>query len=178
MQAGLSAKGVEMKELIIKKVGQSLFDDFGVVIEIPVEGQRKPTLESPFFKHYAELGFIECDAPVEFGITTFKKRDFNVAQLEQHAKTPELLYAIDGAFVMPVAPIIYKDGEAYPDMEKIIAIKVEQGQGVIFKDGIWHWAPYPFEREVSSVLVGFKKGTCYDDIVIKDLPQEYIMVRS
>ena len=165
-----------MEDLIIKNVEQKFFDEFGIVIKIPTEGKRKPTLQSSFFKHYAELGFIDCKDVVEFGITTFKKRDFDVLQLEQHAETPELLYAIDGVFVMPVAPIIYKNGEAYPDLDKIIAIKVGQGEGVIFKDGIWHWAPYPFNKEKSSVLVGFKKGTCYNDIVIKDLDKKYRMV--
>jgi hypothetical protein len=165
-----------MKKLIIEKVDPLMFKEFGVVLRIPIEGQRKPTLQSDSFKHYAELGFLECSDTVEFGITTFNQRPFDVLQLEQHAKTPELLFAIDGAFVMPVAPIIYKSKEAYPDIEKIIAIEVNQGEGVIFKDGIWHWAPYPFDKEKSSVLVGFKKGTCEDDIIIKDLTDQYEMV--
>lgn len=165
-----------MEDLLIKEVTPELVKGLGVIIKIPKEGERKPTLETPFFKHYAELGFLDCNDIVEFGITTFKKREFKVDKLEQHVKTPELLYAIDGAFVMPVAPIIYKDGEAYPDLEKIIAIKVGQGEGVIFDDGIWHWAPYPCDKEISSVLVGFKKGTCYDDIIIKDLDEKYLMV--
>ena len=165
-----------MEELIVKNISQDFFNDFGTVIKIPKEGERKPTLNTDSFKHYAELGFLDCNDIVEFGITTFKKRDYNVLQLEQHAKTPEFLFAIDGAFIMPVAPITYKNGEAYPNLDKIIAIKVEQGEGVIFKDGIWHFAPYPYDKEKSSVLVGFKKGTCYEDIVIKDLDKKYKMI--
>ena len=164
-----------MEKLIIKDVTPEIFKGLGVVIKIPKEGERKPALKSSFFKHYAELGFIDCGDVVEFGITTFNRRDLIVDKLEQHAKTPELLYAIDGAFIVPVAPIIYKDGEAYPDLEKIKAVKVGQGEGVIFNDGIWHYAPYPYDKEVSSVLVGFKKGTCYDDITIKDLPKKYVI---
>lgn len=165
-----------MEELIVKSISQDFFNDFGTVIKIPKDGERKPTLCNDSFKHYAELGFLDCKDIVEFGITTFQKRDFDVLQLEQHAKTPEFLFAIDGAFIMPVAPIIYKNGEAYPDLNKIIAIKVMQGEGVIFKDGIWHFAPYPLDKAISSVLVGFKKGTCYVDIVIKDLEKKYKMI--
>ena len=33
---------------------------------------------------------------------------------------------------MPIAPIVYKEGEAFPDEEKIRIICVSQGVGVIF----------------------------------------------
>ena len=165
-----------MEKLIVEDVCKNNFGDLGSIIKIPVEGEKEPTLKSSFFKHYAELGFIDCNDSVEFGITSFTKREFEVDKLEQHAKTPELLYAIDGVFIMPIAPIIYIDGKAFPDLNKIKAIKVDQGEGVIFKDGIWHWAPYPYNKEKSSVLVGFKKGTCYDDIVIRDLDKKYLMI--
>lgn len=164
------------KELKIVTVKQEMFNDFGVVIKIPKEGEKEPTLKSSFFKHYAELGFINCKEPVEFGITTFNKRKLLVEKLEQHANTQELLYAINGDFIMPVAPIVYKGGEAFPEVGKIIAITVGKGEGVIFNDGVWHWAPYPSDKEKSSVLVGFKKGTCHNDIIIKDLPQKYMMI--
>jgi len=165
-----------LEKLTIEDANKRNFKGLGVIIKIPVEGELEPTLQSSFFKHYAELGFIDCGGAVEFGITTFKKREFKVDKLEQHAKTPELLYAIDSDFIMPVASIIYKDGESFPDLAKIKAIKVNQGEGVIFDDGIWHWAPYPYDKEVSSVLVGFKKGTCHDDIIIRDLKKKYLMV--
>lgn len=165
-----------MGDLIVENVNNENFKGLGEIIKIPIEGEREPTLKSPFFNHYAGLGFIDCSDTVEFGITTFNKRELEVDKLEQHAKTPELLFAIDGAFVMPVAPITYQKGEAFPNLNQIKAIKVDQGEGVIFKDGIWHWAPYPYNKEKSSVLVGFKKGTYDDDIIIKDLEKKYLMI--
>jgi ureidoglycolate hydrolase len=162
-----------MRDLIVEDVNNKNFKNLGEIIKIPLDGEKEPTLKSSFFNHYAGLGFIDCSDIVEFGITTFNKRKLEVDKLEQHAKTPELLFAIDGAFVMPVAPIIYQKGEAFPDLNQIKAIKVCQGEGVIFKDGIWHWAPFPYNKEKSSVLVGFKKDTCEDDIIIRDLDKKY-----
>jgi len=164
------------KKLIVQPVTAENFSKLGKVLRIPVEGEMKPLLESSFFKHYGPLGFIDCEGPVEFGITTFQKRELIVDKLEQHAKTPELLYAIDGGFIMPVAPIILKDGAAYPDLEQIIAIHVKQGEGILFDDGIWHWAPYPYDKNSSSVLVCFKKGTAEDDIVIRGLEEKYLII--
>lgn len=166
------------KKLIIEPVTAENFKKLGKVIKIPKEGEMKPLLESSFFKHYGPLGFIDCEGAVELGITTFRKRELLVDKLEQHAKTPELLYAIDGDFIMPVAPIIYKDGEAYPDLDNIMAMHVKQCEGVIFDDGMWHWAPYPYDKESSSVLVGFKKGTAENDIIIRELDIKYIMMKG
>lgn len=165
------------KKMSIQYVSKENFSNLGVVIQIPKEGEMKPLLESSFFKHYGSLGFIEGKEDVEFGITTFKKRDLIAEKLEQHAQTQELLYAIDGDFIMPVAPVINKEGEEFPDEEKIIIIRVPQGVGIIFKKGYWHWAPFPV-KQTSSVLVGFKKGTAEKDIIIRELKENILMIEE
>jgi ureidoglycolate hydrolase len=165
------------KKMLIQYVSKDNFNDLGEVIKIPQEGEMKPLLESSFFKHYGPLGFIEGKEDIEFGITTFKKRELIAEKLEQHAQTQELLYAIDGDFIMPVAPIIHKEGEAFPDEEKIRIIRVPQGVGVIFKKGYWHWAPFPI-KDTSSVLVGFKKGTAEKDIIIRELKEKILMIEE
>jgi len=165
------------KKMLIQYVSKENFSDLGVVIQIPKEGEVKPLLEASFFKHYGPLGFIEGKEDVEFGITTFKKRLLIASKLEQHSQTQELLYAIDGDFIMPVAPIINKEEKEFPDEEKILIIRVPQGVGVIFKKGYWHWAPFPI-KDTSSVLVGFKKGTAENDIIIKDLKNKILMVEG
>jgi ureidoglycolate hydrolase len=164
-----------MKNLKIAYVTKENFGDIGQFIQIPREGSLTPTNQSAFFKFYGELGILDCHGIPELGICTFKKRELLVDQLEQHSQTPELLYALDGDFVMPVAPIITKNGTAYPDLTKIRAIHVRQYEGVIFNDGMWHWAPYP-SKEISSVIVGFKRGTGINDIIIRDLDEKFQMV--
>lgn len=165
------------KKMSIQYVSKENFSNLGVVIQIPKEGEMKPLLESSFFKHYGPLGFIEGKEDVEFGITTFKKRKLIAEKLEQHAQTQELLYAIDGDFIMPVAPIKYVNEEAYPDEEKLRIIRIPQGVGVIFKQGYWHWAPFPV-KQTSSVLVGFKKGTAEKDIIIRELKENILMIEE
>ncbi|MBA7493163.1 hypothetical protein ES702_03719 [subsurface metagenome] len=164
-----------MKKLSIQYVTADNFRDFGQVITIPTEGSLVPTTESEFHKFYGGLGFMTLREVMEFGVCTFKKRDLIVNQMEQHAQTQELLFAIDGDFIMPVAPILTQNGEAFPGTGKIIAIRVHQGEGVIFNHGIWHWAPFPL-KETSSVIVGFEKDTAHNDITIRDLEEKIIMV--
>ena len=165
----------ENVKLKLEYLNEENFNGLGDIIQNQFEG-KTPLLDESFFNHYGPLAFLECDGPVEFGITRFKKRPLVLEKLEQHAQTPEMLYAIDDDFIMPVAPIVYKNGESYPDIDKIKAIRVKQGDGVIFNDGIWHWAPFPATNEKSSVLVGFKKGTAENDIIIKELGKIFEIV--
>ena len=153
------------------------FKRLGQVIQIPEEGSRKPTLCGEAFRFYGELGLVPVKETFELGVCTFQKRKLETNQLEQHALTPELLYAIDGDFIMPVAPIKKVRGEAYPNLDRLQAIHVKQGEGVIFHDGIWHWAPFPLKKK-SSVLVGFNRGTAKNDLVIRDLDLKVVMVRE
>ena len=162
------------KHLKVTYLSEENFKGFGQIISIPDESSRVPTLESSFFKFYGGLGLMDCDDVVEIGVCTFKKRELETEELEQHAKTPEFLFAIDGDFIMPVAPITYKNDEAFPDLDRALALRVRQGEGVIFDDGIWHWAPFPI-KDISSVLVGFKNGTAENDLVIKELDSKIIM---
>jgi ureidoglycolate hydrolase len=157
-----------VKDLKIAHVSAENFMNLGQIVTIPIEGSRKVTLESPFFKFYGGLGIMDFSGPMELGVCTFRSRDFVVEELEQHAHTQELLYAIDGDFIMPVAPIEKRNGGPWPDLSKITAISVRQGEGVIFHRGIWHWAPFPLQP-VSSVLVGFAKDTAENDLVIRKL---------
>jgi len=166
----------EKNVLEVRPISAENFSDLGQVITIPVPGERVPTLEKSFFRHYAALAFLDCYGPVELGITTFRKRELKADKLEQHAGTPELLYAIDGDFVMPVAPSHMNGKVAAPDLTRIRAIRVRQGEGLIFQDGMWHWAPFPVQKDPSSVLVGFKIGTAENDILIHDLDHTYIMI--
>ena len=75
---------------------------------------------------------------------------------------------------MPVAPIVQKNGESWPDLDNLVAIRVRMGEGVVFNDGIWHWAPFPLKAS-SSVIVGFEKDTADKDLVIRDLDSKIVM---
>ncbi len=160
----------------ISELEETSFQRYGKIIRIPVFGTKKPLLSSSFFNHYGPLALIACEGNFELGITTFQKRPLVVDELEQHAETAEMLYAIDADMIIPIAAIIIRDGVAVPDESTFTAMHVKQGEGVVFNEGIWHWAPFPFgDKDFSSVLVGFKQHTAEKDIIIKELDYRYIL---
>jgi ureidoglycolate hydrolase len=146
----------------------------GQIIYTPKEGEREPTLQDDAFKFYGGIALMNIKEVFELGICVFNQRELATDQMEQHTLTQEMLFAIDGDFIMPVAPIVRKNGEAWPDLDHVVAIRVPMGQGVVFNDGIWHWAPFPLKPR-SSVIVGFEKDTADKDIVIRDLDSKIVM---
>lgn len=158
-------------KLKVQKLTRENFVHIGQVIQIPDAENTPAQHNGEGFVHHAELAFIETEGPLEFGITTFYKRPMKTSQLEQHAKTQEMLLAMNAPFVMPVAPKKVVDGKEMPDMSQIMAIYVNQGEGVIFHKGNFHWAPFTL-AEKSSVLVGFEPKTWANDIIIIDLDEE------
>jgi ureidoglycolate hydrolase len=146
----------------------------GQIIYTPKEGERKPTLKSDSFNFYGGIALMNIKDVFELGICTFKQRALETDQLEQHALSQEMLFAIDGDFIMPVAPIIQMNGQSWPDLDRLVAIRVRMGEGVVFNHGIWHWAPFPL-KETSSVIVGFEKDTADKDLVIRDLDGKIVM---
>jgi hypothetical protein len=165
------------RQLKIKYPKNMDISKIGKIIGIPEEGSMIPSVESSFFRHYGPLGYLACSDAFELGIATFNKRDLVFQQLEQHVKTQELCFAINGDFVMPVAPTRITDGAEYPDEDSIMAIHVKTGEGVILENGIWHGAPYPYgDKKQSSVLVLFKKDTVATDITFRELSAKYTLV--
>lgn len=134
----------------------------------------KPSNQSEIQTFYGKLGIMECKEAIEFGLCIAKNRPIRITQLEQHAKSSELLVALSGDFISPVSPSIIKDGRMIPDIDKVIAVRVNQGEGIIFNVGIWHWTPYPVE-DTATILVAFKKNTPEEDFILENLSDELIV---
>jgi ureidoglycolate hydrolase len=147
------------------------FAEFGQAIRIPEKKLKPPDFESEEISFYGALGLFDTKVPIEFGICIYRKRPFAVEQLEQHARTQELLYAIDDDFIMPIAPNTKRGSTNVPDLEKLIAVKIRRGEGVLFHRETWHSVPYPFIKE-SFALVGFAKDTAKEDLRVFKLDEK------
>ena len=160
-----------MIRLKIREAAEKDLKGLGQLIKIPADSEKKPTSESPIHKFYGRLGVVPCNGTYEFGICSFRKREMVTRQLEQHLTTPELLFALNGDFVTPVAPVIKRDGKTYPDFDKMFAIIIRENSGIILEKEVFHFALWPL-KDNSSALVGFQKGVIEGDIIITELDEE------
>ncbi len=132
----------------------------------PPRAGQGPQKVGEVIEFYGELGLMSCPGEMELGICVFHKRPLVLDQMERHARTQELLYAVDADFIAVAAPS--EPGGKVPQASEVVALEVRRGEGLLFQKGCWHWAPYPFARE-SFALVGFARGTASADMDIQPL---------
>ena len=149
-----------MKTVKAQRISNEVLKGLGRAIRVTAD--TKPDAQSDIQTYYGQLAVMQCAGAVQLGICVAKNREFVVNELEQHTETAELLAALKGDFIVPVAPSVVIDGMQCPDMDKAIAVRVDQGQGVYFDEGVWHWTPYAL-TPTCDVLVIFKKDTPQND---------------
>lgn len=156
-----------MKTLVTKRLTPENVEMFGKAIKV----DDTLTLNAGEHKYVGQLTILSCEDSLQVGIHSAGNQGFVVSQLEQHADTPELLAALKGDFIVPVTNSIEVEGKQVPDMANISAIRVNQGEGIVFEKGVWHWSPYP-AGDYCDVLVIFKKDTPDNDFISFKLEEE------
>ncbi len=151
-----------MKTLKAKHISPEVMEGLGKAV--CVTAQTKPDAVTDIQSYYGQLAIMKCDDAIQIGICVAKNREYIVDEMEQHAQTSELLFAVKGDFVTAVAPSVQVNGELRPDTDKAIAVRVNQGEGIFFDEGVWHWTPYAI-TPACDVLVAFKKDTPKNDFI-------------
>lgn len=161
-----------MKTFKAQRISNEVFNGLGRAIRITAD--TKPDAKSDIQTYYGQLAIMECSGAIQLGICVAQRREYVVEELEQHTDTAELLAALKGDFVTLAAPPIEKDGKQYPDIDKAIAVRVNQGEGVFFDEGVWHWTPYAITPSC-DVLVAFRKDTPKNDFTAFKLEEPVMM---
>ena len=89
----------------------------------------KPDAQTDIQSYYGQLAIMKCTDAVQIGICVAKNREYIVDELEQHVETSAFR---KGDFVTTVTPSIVMEGKERPDIDRAIAIRVNQGEGVFF----------------------------------------------
>jgi hypothetical protein len=153
--------GFAMKTIKVRHISNDIFAGLKAIRITP---DIKPDAQDSIQTYYGQLAIMQCTGAVQIGICVAKNREYVVDMFERHAKSAELLEALKGDFVTLTAPSIMKNGELCPDMDRAAAIRVNQGEGVLFDADIWHWTPYAV-TPTCDVLVIFRKDTPKDDFI-------------
>jgi len=154
-----------MKETKIKNLTKEDFEPFGTIIESP---NTKPTISNRSLDFWGTLTELDVERP-QISFLVVKKRDFNLDQIERHAKLTEVFIPLEGISAFPLAPP--KDVEhpkAKVPLDELAVFLLDGSKGVVMKKGTWHWAPFPItERATFAVLLGME--TVKEDCDIRDV---------
>lgn len=141
------------------------FQPFGQLIEMQ-EGV-KPSVANATIRYWGGLAKARVHEQMEFGVFSVQAREREVAEMERHNRTPELLVSLEGDSILVLSPPSPpRTSRAHPDPLQVKAFVMKQGQAVILAKGTWHALPFPLSNE-SRFLVGFRDGTAEKDSVVR-----------
>jgi ureidoglycolate hydrolase len=139
------------------------FRTFGQVLQVPA-GQP-PSIENASMRRWNGIVKARMHENVEFSLIDLKVRERLVAEMERNTRSPELMVALKGEFLLAVAPTSAKGGRIHPDASRIRVFELHEGEGVLLNKGCWHAVPFP-RNSAGRILVAYRSGVTGK----KDLP--------
>ncbi len=150
---------VKTRQVNVRSINNESLKSMAKHICLPGKSPDRSTINCNVWSNI--FGF---DFPVEANFLEVKKRSLLLKQMEKHAHTPELVISLNGPTIVPLAPA----GDLGCSQENMLAVVLDQGEGLLLEPGTWHLAPFPV-NDTAEVLVIYKKGTSQDDMVLEGL---------
>ena len=148
-----------MKTIKAVPVTQENWAPYGYLADIASPGAAYGLGEPPCtFHRDMTLAPMASSAPIAFGWLKIGKREMIIKDVEYHSLASEVMLPFDCDTVMYVGPA--SGGE--PEPEKLEAFIVPKGTMVVFRAGMWHGAPFPFEDK-GTVLICLPERTYLND---------------
>ena len=134
-----------------QRISDAAFAAYGTVARLP---GTAPLAETDQFSFWSDTAAFAVEGEAEIGYCTVRRLpEAEVAWMERHARTPELLVPIDGAFLLPVMA-----------GEKVEVFRVEPGEAVVIGQNVWHSACLPARGDAATYFVIFRRGTPQEDV--------------
>lgn len=157
-----------LMKLKVQELDNESFADFGHVISKSI---RRPDHSCSEYDWWADLAvFNKIDKRYGIGLALVKKQELRQSRSERHMKTPEFFLPVGGDMFIIVGPPDYpEEPDRLPDLTRFKAFKMQQGEAVILKPGVWHYVPMPMKNKVHMFVI-FSEGTSKDDLFEEDFP--------
>ena len=154
--------------LEVKKINKDDFSQFGSVFSID---NKKPNHQEKDYDWWPDLVFLnKIDQPYGVGMSIVRKHAPSLRSAERHMKTQEFCMSLDGDIIIVVGPANYpNEPTRLPKLTQFAAFLIPEGEAVVLDPGIWHWVPFPIEKQTRFFVV-FASGTSQNDLHISDFP--------
>jgi ureidoglycolate hydrolase len=163
-----------MKTIKYSDVDASKFSKFGYICNLlKPEGERISDDSSVFYRDMIQLGYY-TDATAS--VCQLAKRPMIIEGAEYHSLCGEVILALDGDIIIPIAP-------ALPDQrspaEFFEAFYLKKGTMVYLRQGVWHSAAFPVDSATVNLLIILPERTYAKDCHVMDFDEaERIMIEA
>lgn len=151
-----------MRKIKAQKLTRDAFRPYGDYVELLRPASFYGDAPTAFTPDMLQLPLAQHDL-ASFSICRVVERPNIVDTSEYHSAAWEGNIPLDGDIVVHVAPANRGQIEA----DKFEAFIVPKGTMVTFKPGVWHFAPYALEGEVSTLVVLPERTYANDCVVLK-----------
>ena len=156
-----------MRKLTVKKLDREAFRPYGDFVSLLRPAEFYGDAPSVFTPDMLQLPLAQHDL-ASFSICRVAQRPNVVDTSEYHSAAWEGNLPLDGDVVLHLAPA----NRGKIDADAFEAFLVPKGTLVILKPGVWHFAPYAVEGEVSTLVVLPERTYANDCVVVKHAPDE------
>jgi len=149
-----------MKQIKAVPITEENFSLYGYIANIS-DPDSKFALGCPPANFHRDmlLAPMASTAPIAFGSLKIDKRPQIIEDVEYHSMAVEIMMPMDDDVILYAGPA--NCGE--PDPDKLEAFIVPAGTMIGFRAGAWHGAPYPVNKERSTVLICLPERTYLND---------------
>lgn len=138
-----------MRTIEPKPLSDDNFECFGAVMRKP---DRPRDIETHWLRYWHDqVDLSNLKSLGTLGFMQMKRVPVVCEKLLILHKSIEMYLSLDGkpsvCFVAPGKP-----GRSEPDLERIEAFYLEGGAGVVVREGIWHWSPFPLTETADFAL--------------------------
>lgn len=155
------------REIAIQPLTDEAFSRYGTLVR--KQPGKSPLADNPDLTYWEKVVEFEPEIPRTIGLLTEKRRDMLLTRMERHTKAKEWFVPIDGECVACFAEFHNPDDpHEVPDVDKVVAFKMEGIAGFVVDRGAWHWPAFPL-TETATQLVNLRRDTEHDDVDVKEL---------
>ncbi len=153
----------------VQPLTEEAFGKYGTLVRI--RPGKVPLADNADLTYWEKMVEFEPDIPRTIGLLTEKRRDMVLTRMERHTKAKEWFVPIDGKCVACFAEYHDPDDpQERPDIDKVVAFKMDGIVGFVVNRGAWHWPAFPI-TETATQLVNLRRDTEHDDVDVKELAE-------
>src|ERR671919_291723 len=130
------------RQISVQSLTEEAFGKYGALVRIHPD--NVPLADNADLTYWEKMVEFEPDIPRTIGLLTEKRRDMVLTRMERHTKAKEWFVPIAGKCVACFAE--YHDPDdphERPDMDKVVAFKMDGIVGFVVNRGAWHWPAFP-----------------------------------
>lgn len=150
MAVPLSREAIILKTIRVEKMDANNVAPFGMLIS-----SRGMAQSEDDFTWYGEMARMK-NRTTQFNLCQMRAHTMMLECMEVHNENREALVSLGDGVVLALAP------KGTFDPQKIVALYLPGGEGIVFEKGTYHSTPFPLSGSV-KMLIAFQEGTGEND---------------